>query len=120
MPLQHNNRAAGPKVTGKPGRVFLLLAGLLAGWVLIDLLVPRKGDFRRFDPAGVAQLDGAMWRAYYEQKPVLLAWQSAKLLREQVHAPFWRSFVMAYHAAKAAFLVKDWLVYTSPSPRDWA
>ena len=85
----------------------LLIAILFIGWVLFDLCVPRKGDFRHFDPAAVARLDESMWRAYYEQKPLLLGWQSARLLREQVHAPFWRSFVIAYHAAKAAFVFKN-------------
>lgn len=85
----------------------LLLTLLLIIWVLVDLFIPRKGDFRHFEPGAVARLDAAMWRSYYEQKPVRLGWQSARLLREQVHAPFWRSFVMSYHAAKAAFVFKD-------------
>ncbi|AQG81862.1 hypothetical protein [Spirosoma montaniterrae] len=80
---------------------------LLSGWIVADLLIPRQVDLRQFDPAEVARLDGLMWRSYYERKPLLLFWQSAELLRKQVHAPFWRSFVISYHAAKAAFVFKD-------------
>lgn len=86
----------------------MLVATLLfTSWVLADLLLPRRVDLRRFEPTAVAQLDAAMWRSYYEKKPLLLFWQSARLIREQLHAPFWRSFVIAYHAAKAAFIFKD-------------
>lgn len=85
----------------------LLILLLLTGWVLTDLLIPRRVDLRQFAPVEVARLDGEMWRSYYEKKPLQLFWQSAKLLREQTKAPFWRSFVMAYHAAKAAFIFKD-------------
>jgi hypothetical protein len=81
-----------------------LIVGL---WILTDLYVPRQVNLRVFDPTELARLDGEMWRSYYEKKPLKLFWQSAKLMREQVHAPFWRSFVMSYHTAKAAFLFKD-------------
>jgi hypothetical protein len=36
-----------------------------------------------------------------------LFWQTAELVRKQVKAPFWRSFIIAYHAAKGAFIFKD-------------
>lgn len=85
----------------------LVVVLLLVGWVMAELLIPRRVDLRRFEPTAVARLDAAMWRSYYEKKPVLLFWQSARLIREQVHAPFWRSFVIAYHAAKAAFIFKE-------------
>ncbi len=84
--------------------IFLLL---LTSWILTDMLVPRRGNFCRFDPAAVARLDAGMWRSYYERKPLALLWQSAELLRKQVHAPFWRSFTLAYYAARAAFVFKD-------------
>ncbi|GAB3953844.1 hypothetical protein GCM10028805_38380 [Spirosoma harenae] len=87
---------------------YLIPATILLGvWILVDLLIPRHADLRRFDPAEVARLDADMWRSYYERKPAKLFWQSAELIRTQVHAPFWRSFVIAYHAAKAAFIFKD-------------
>lgn len=88
-------------------KLLVLALGLLAGWVVSDLYWPRRVDLRQFEPAEVARLDAAMWRSYYEKKPLLLFWQSATLVREQMKAPFWRSFVIAYHAAKAAFIFKD-------------
>jgi len=48
-----------------------------------------------------------MWRSYYDKKPVLLFWQLAKGLREQFHAPFWRSFKLGFQATKAAFAFKQ-------------
>ncbi len=88
-------------------KLLLTLLFILLGWILIDLFIPRHTDLRQFDPAAVARLDTDMWRSYYERKPLKLLAQSAQLLREQLHAPFWRSFVIAYHAAKAAFIFKD-------------
>lgn len=80
---------------------------LFLGWVVADLCYPRQRDLRQFDFTAVAQLDAEMWRSYYEKKPLKLFWQTAKLMRKQVKAPFWRSFVIAYHAAKGAFIFKD-------------
>lgn len=83
----------------------VLLALIL--WVLTDLYVPRKHSIRQFDPAEVARLETAMWRSYYDKKPVLLFWQLAGGLRQQFHAPFWRSFVLGFQATKAAFTFKQ-------------
>lgn len=81
-----------------------LLALLL--WIAADLFVPRQNSIRQFDPAAVAQLETAMWRSYYAKKPVLLFWQLAGGLRQQFHAPFWRSFKLGFQATKAAFVFK--------------
>ena len=86
--------------------LWLALAAL-TGWILTDLYWPRQVDLRQFDPVGVARLDAAMWRSYYDRRPLLLFWQSAQLCRQQLKTPFWRSFVIAGHAAKAAFVFKD-------------
>lgn len=83
----------------------LLLALLL--WIGVDLLVPSRHTLRQFDPNEVARLETAMWRSYYEKKPVLLFWQLATGLRQQFHAPFWRSFVLGFQATKAAFVFKQ-------------
>ncbi|WP_018618994.1 hypothetical protein [Spirosoma luteum] len=83
----------------------VLLALLL--WVLTDLYVPRKTSIRQFDPAEVARLETAMWRSYYDKNPALLFWQLAGGLRQQFHAPFWRSVVLAFQATKAAFTFKQ-------------
>lgn len=83
----------------------LLLALLL--WIITDLSIPRKHSIRQFDPAEVARLETAMWRSYYNKNPVLLFWQLAGGLRQQFHAPFWRSFVLGFQATKAAFTFKQ-------------
>ncbi len=76
-------------------------------WIAIDLFVPRQHSIRQFDPQKVAELETNMWRSYYERKPVLLFWQLASGLRQQFHAPFWRSFKLGFQAAKAAFEFKN-------------
>lgn len=88
-------------------KILLLLLAALVGWVLVDLYRPVKTDFRRFDAAEVGRLDAAMWRSYYERRPVRLFLQLADLVRTQFGAPFWRSYGLAYRAAKAAFVFKD-------------
>lgn len=88
-------------------KVIWLLLAFLFGWIATDLWIPRQHDLRQFDAKSVAILDAKMWRSYYEKKPLKLFWQSAQLFRQQLKAPFWRSFNIAYHAAKAAFIFKD-------------
>ncbi|QMW03292.1 hypothetical protein [Spirosoma foliorum] len=84
-------------------RIWWSVLAALVIWIVVDLYVPRKNSLRQFDPAEVARLETAMWRSYYEKKPVLLFWQLASGLRQQFHAPFWRSFVLGFQASKAAF-----------------
>ena len=88
---------------------WLWWAGLLALliWIGVDLFVPRRHSIRQFDPSEVARLETAMWRSYYDQHPVRLFWQLAGGLRQQFHAPFWRSFGLAFQATKAAFVFKQ-------------
>jgi hypothetical protein len=80
---------------------------LLIAWVFIDLFYPFKADISRIDAIETARMDAAMWRSYYEKKPLKLFFQSAKLMREEFHFPFWRSFGVSYYAAKAAFVFKN-------------
>jgi hypothetical protein len=54
----------------------------------------------------VARLETAMWRSYYAKEHVRLFAQLAELMRRQYHMPFARSNLVAYHAAKAAFVFK--------------
>ena len=79
----------------------------LSLWIAFDLKNKKKVNFRDFDPVVVGKLDADMWRSYYEKKKIKLLWQMSELVREQFHAPFWRSFPMAYRAAKAAFVFKE-------------
>lgn len=91
----------------KTRRILLVLLLLLSTWIAIDLLLPTKTDIRQFDPKIVAHLDTEMWRSYYDRKPLKLFFQLGTLLRKQFHTRFWRSQVLAYQAAKAAFVFKD-------------
>lgn len=87
--------------------ILLSVAGLILVWTVIDLFAPRHSDLRKFDPESVARLETDMWRAYYERHQVRLFFQLAELLRDQYDAPLLRSHVMAFHAAKAAFVFKN-------------
>ncbi len=83
------------------GVVFALLV-----WVGMDVYAPRRIDIRAFDPKEVARLDTVMWRSYYEKERLRLFLQLAELIRTQYHFPFLKSHVVAYRAAKAAFIFK--------------
>lgn len=88
-------------------KIFLTAFILLSIWVATDFLIPRTANFRQFDPVTIGKLDAEMWRSYYDIKRVKFFWQMSKLMRNQFNAPFWRSFPMAYDAAKAAFVFKE-------------
>ena len=72
---------------------------LLAAW---DLFGPRSHDLRDFQPDEVGRLETGMWRSYYAHANVRLFRELAQLLRQQYHLPRLRSYVTAYHAARAA------------------
>lgn len=84
----------------------LLLLGVIT-WGLLDLYAPRHTNIRQFNPNEVGRLDAEMWRSYYNRQHLLLFWQLTQLLRNQYHAPFMRSNLIAYRAAKAAFVFKE-------------
>ena len=86
--------------------VLTLLAAMLLAAAL-DLYYPVSTDLRAFDADEVARLDTIMWRSYYERERVQLFFQLAELLRVQFDLPWLRSYVVAFHAAKAAFVFKD-------------
>lgn len=85
----------------------MAVIAVLLLWISIDLFVPHRVDIRQFDPAVVGHLDAVMWRSYYDRKPVRLFLQLAELLREQYGFPLLKSHVVAYRAAKAAFVFKE-------------
>lgn len=82
---------------------FLILPAFFL-WVLFDLYIPVKSDITSFDPVKVGKLDADMWRSYYERKPIKLFFQLSSLVRKQFHCPYWRSYFIAFRAAKAAIV----------------
>jgi hypothetical protein len=81
----------------------LLVSGALMGaWIVLDWARPVRLRLTRFDPAEVARLETAMWRAYYEHRPFPLFASLHELLQRQYGLPFWRAADAAFHAASAA------------------
>jgi hypothetical protein len=96
--------------TRRRGRLFAYGAALiivLFAWVAYDLYAPRRTRLRDFDADEVARLETAMWRSYYTRERLRLFGQLAELLRTQYRLPLWRSNVVAFRAARAAFVFKD-------------
>src|SRR5262245_22073475 len=90
--------------------VFLVGVAMIAAsgaWAAIDLWRPVSSILRQFNPDKVADLETQMWRAYYDKQRLPLFNQLAELLRHQYRLPFLRSYVVAFHGAKAAFVFKD-------------
>jgi hypothetical protein len=75
---------------------------LVCMWIAWDRVNPRTHDLREFDGHEVARLETAMWRSYYEHRPVALFVQLTELLRTQYGFPFWRSVEGGFYAARAA------------------
>jgi hypothetical protein len=80
---------------------------LLSVWITFDLYSTHKVDIRDFDPDEVARLDTAMWRSYYSRQRMRLYGELTELLEKQYKLRFWRRQLMAFRAAKAAFVFKD-------------
>jgi hypothetical protein len=80
---------------------------VLLAWVAFDLYAPRRTSLRDFDADEVARLETAMWRSYYSRERARLFAQMGELLRTQYRLPLLRSNLVAYQAAKAAFVFKD-------------
>jgi len=87
--------------------IALVLVAALATWVAADLYRPCKVNIRAFDADEVARLDTAMWRSYYGRKRLKLFKELGDVLDSQFHFPFWRRQLVAFYAAKAAFVFKD-------------
>ncbi|HEV7473635.1 MAG TPA: hypothetical protein VGN90_06290 [Pyrinomonadaceae bacterium] len=87
-------------------QIAIVVAALIAAWVLYDLYAPRTAHLKEFDPDEVARLETAMWRSYYEKQRLRLFNQLSELLRTQYNMPLVRSNQMAYSAADAAFVFK--------------
>lgn len=87
--------------------VLLIVFALTAIWIAVDVNRGYKIDIRKFDADETARLDTAMWRSYYSRERLKLFGELGDLLESQFHFPFWRRQVVAFYAAKAAFVFKD-------------
>lgn len=76
--------------------VALVAAGALHFWL------PRTGRLRDFDPAGLAGLETAMWRDYYERDRLGLLRSLYTLHRREYGFSPWDSMRLSYYAAIAA------------------
>lgn len=85
----------------------LITGALLAVWIAFDLYTPHKVDIRDFDADEVARLDTAMWRSYYSRERLRMYSELTELLQKQYKLNFWRRQLIAFRAAKAAFIFKD-------------
>lgn len=86
----------------------LLVIGVLLGvWIAFDLYRLHKVDIREFDSDEIARLDTEMWRSYYAKERLKMFSQLTEVLEKQYKLPFWRRQLMAYYAAKSAFVFKD-------------
>ena len=92
---------------GKYIAIIVIVATGLAVWIAVDLWRPVSQNLRQFDPEEVARLDTDMWRSYYDRERLKLFNQLAFLLRRQYRIPLLRSYVVGFHAAKAAFIFKE-------------
>lgn len=75
--------------------VMMMLLAVFACW-------PRKADLRAFNPAGMARIETAMWRDYYEKRYGALFYRLYELSRTQFGFSPLDSFRIALAAAKAA------------------
>ena len=82
-------------------------AVILAGWIAVDLNHSYKTDIREFNDDEIARLDTAMWRSYYSRERLRLFRELGETLESQFHFPFWRRQLVAFYAARAAFVFKD-------------
>jgi len=106
--ISTKNVAAQPQPRRLKKRwVTLAILVVVLGWIAYDIYGPRSTNMKAFDPNEVARLETAMWRSYYSRERVKLFTELSELLRTQYKMPYVRSNVVAYNAAKAAFVFKD-------------
>ena len=85
----------------------LVIIVLLAGWITFDLYTPHKVDIRDFDANEIARFDTAMRHSYYSKERLKMYSELTELLQKQYKLNFWRRQLIAFYAAKGAFVFKD-------------
>ena len=91
-----------PRSSFRQRFTLLAVAVALLIWAAWDLYAPRSHSLRDFEPGEVGRLETAMWKSYYAHERLRLFGELATLLRRQYDLPALRSYVVAYHAARAA------------------
>jgi len=96
-----------PLMFQKFWKICLISLFTLTAWIAWDILIPRPYDIREFEPVQMGKLEAAMWKSYYEQKPLQLFGQLTQTMRTQFKAPFWKSVQLGYFATKAALTFQE-------------
>jgi len=100
--IEYNAGRAGKGVSGMRRRMMLVIALLLVLLLAAFACWPRRADLRAFDSAGMAQLETAMWRDYYEKRYPALFYHLYEVSRTQFGFSPSDSFRIALAAASAA------------------
>lgn len=95
------------KILSKIALVLILVVAVLGIWIAFDLLAPHKANIREFDADEIARLDTAMWRSYYSRQRLRMFSELGEVLGKQYGLRFWRRQLVAFYAAKSAFIFKD-------------
>lgn len=95
------------KILSKIAIGLLIISVLLGVWIAFDIYTPHKVDIRDFDADEVARLDTAMWRSYYSRERLQMFSELTELLQKQYKLRFWRRQLIAFYAAKSAFVFKE-------------
>jgi hypothetical protein len=110
-PILGGVRASGTASRSGLGRVVgpAIAVGAITAlaYAAADLVRPRPVDIRSFDPDEVARLETAMWRCYYDHRPLPMFAQLVSLLRRQFHLVPSRAALTAGLAARAAVVFQS-------------
>lgn len=93
----------------KSPRITWLLCGLLLaviGVFAFQHLLARP-SLAAFDPGGMGELESSMWRSYYEEKYIRLAWQTMQVACGQYGFSWWDGLSLSGHAALSALYFKN-------------
>jgi hypothetical protein len=102
MPAAGSQCGSLPPLGNAMARKLGLVLALLVAAVAIYAIFPRKADLRSFDPGGMARLEAAMWRDYYEKHYPKLFYHLYESSRREFGFSPLTSFRIALSAAQAA------------------
>ena len=100
--IEYNAGRAGKGVSSMRRKMVLVSALLAMLLIAAFACWPRRADLRAFDSAGMARLETAMWRDYYEKRYGALFYHLYELSRTQFGFSPLDSFRVALAAASAA------------------